>query len=37
MATVNRVSAFQNYQFFSDAIAERPKPAKENSESIKSE
>ena len=28
----NRVLAFQNYQNFSDVIAERPKPASENSE-----
>ena len=36
MELVNRVSAFQNYQNFSDVIAERPKPASENSEPIKS-
>ena len=32
---MNRVSAFQEYQFFSDVIAERPKPASENSEPIR--
>ena len=37
MEIVNRVSAFQNYQIFSNVIAERQKPASENSELIKSE
>ena len=37
MEPVNRVSAFQNYQIFSDVIAERTKQASENSEPIKSE
>ena len=37
MEIVNRVSAFQNYQNFSDIIPEKPKPASENSEPIKSE
>ena len=34
---LNRVSAFQNYQIFSDVIAERTKPANENREPIKSD
>ena len=38
MEIMNRVSAFQNYQNFSDVIAKRPKLASENSEEpIKSE
>ena len=35
MEIVNRVSAFQNYQNFSDVTAERPKSSSENGESIK--
>ena len=35
MEIVNRVSAFQNYQKLSDVIADRPKPASENSERLK--
>ena len=37
MEVVNRVSASQNYQNISNVIAERPKPASENSEPMKSE
>ena len=37
MEIVNHVSVFQNYQNFSDVIAERPKLASENSQPIKSE
>ena len=35
MEIVNRVSAFWNYQNFSNVIAEKPKPASENCEPIK--
>ena len=35
MEMVNRVSAFRNYQNFSDVITERPKPVSENGEPIK--
>ena len=37
MEIVNRVSAFLNYQNFSDVTAEKPKPASENGEPLKSE
>ena len=37
MEIVNHVSVFQNYQNFSDVIAERPKLASENSQPIKTE
>ena len=35
MEPMNRISVFQNYQNFSDIIAERPKLAQKNSEPIK--
>ena len=35
MEIVNHVSAFENYQNFSNVIAERPKPGSEKSEPIK--
>ena len=37
MEIVNHVSAFENYQNFSNVIAERPKPGSEKSEPIKNE
>ena len=37
MEIVNRASAFQNYQNFSDVIAKRTKPASENSKPIENE
>ena len=37
MEIVNRVSVFHNYENFFDVTTERPKPASENSEPIKSE
>ena len=37
MEMVNRVSAFQNYQNYSDVIPERPKPASWNCEPTENE
>ena len=37
MEIVNRVSALQNYQSFSEIVAERPKPASENSDSMQND
>ena len=37
MEIANGVSAFQNYQHFSDVMAERPEPGSANSEPMKSE